>query len=141
MLVAEGVAPPASLAALRKLRLCAQDATTSIAYVRTKIRPRLAPHSFPSLVDVFRAVSDGFCQAMIADLEILIAAQRDQPDLYGSIAGQIVTKERYGAVFEKGSALRKPVGAALTSLVRSGQIARFATRWFGAAWDDAPVIR
>jgi ABC-type amino acid transport substrate-binding protein len=102
VLLAPGVAPPATLEDLKRLRVCAQ-AATSIAYVRTKLRPQQAPHSFPSPIDALRAVSDGFCQAMIADLEILVAAKRDQPGLYGPIAGQIVTNEHYGAVFEKGS--------------------------------------
>jgi polar amino acid transport system substrate-binding protein len=141
VLVAPGVVPPATLTELRKLRICAQTATTSMAYVLTKLRPRLAPRSFPSPIDALRALSDGFCQAMVADLEILVAAKRDQPDLYGPIAGQIVTNERYGAVFEKGSRLRAPVGSALRSLARSRVVTRLATRWFGNGWDKAPVLR
>jgi polar amino acid transport system substrate-binding protein len=141
VLVAPGVAPPVTLKELRRLRVCAQSATTSIEYVRTKLRPRLASRSFPSPIDALRALSDGFCQAMIADLEILVAAKRDQPDLYGPIAGQIVTNERYGAVFEKGSGLRAPVNSALQSLARTGVITRLATRRFGSGWDKAPVLR
>jgi len=141
VLVAPGVVPPATLADLRKLRVCAQAATTSDAYVRTKLRPRPTPHSFPSPIDALRAVSDGFCQAMIADLEILVAAKRDQPDLYGPIAGQIVTNEHYGAVFEKGSRLRAPVSSALQSFARAGMVTRLANRWFGTGWNTAPVLR
>jgi ABC-type amino acid transport substrate-binding protein len=141
VLVAPGVAPPATLAALRGLRVCAQAATTSYEYVRNTLRPRVAPRSFPSPIDALRAVSDGFCQAMVADLEILVAAKREQPDLYGAIAGQIVTHERYGAVFEKGSKLRAPVGSALKSLARAGVVTRLATRWFGNGWDRGPVLR
>jgi polar amino acid transport system substrate-binding protein len=140
VLLAPGVSPPATLADLRSLRVCAQAATTSIAYVRTKLRPKVAPHSFPSPVDVLRALSDGFCQAMIADLEILVAAERDAPGAYGPIAGQIVTHERYGAVFEKGSRLRAPVSSALRSLARAGVVTRLANRWFGAGWDEASVL-
>ena len=140
VLVAPGIAPPATLADLRTLRVCAQAATTSMRYVRTRLRPRPAPHSFPSPIDALRALSDGFCQAMIADLQILVAAKRDQPDLYGPIAGQIVTNERYGAVFEQGSSLRAPVSSALRSLARSGVVRRLATRWFGSGWDEAPVL-
>jgi polar amino acid transport system substrate-binding protein len=140
VLLAPGVTPPATLAALRGLRVCAQAGTTSDAYVRNTLRPRVAPHSFPSPVDALRALSDGFCQAMVADLEILVAAQREEPDLYGPIGGQIVTNEHYGAVFAKGSRLRAPVGAALQSLARAGVVARLATRWFGEGWNRAPVL-
>jgi polar amino acid transport system substrate-binding protein len=141
VLMAPGVAPPASLAVLKTPRICAQSSTTSLAYVRTKLRPVTAPLTFVSPIDELRAVSDGFCDAMVADLEILVAADRDQPDLYGPIAGQIVTPQRYGAVFEKGSRLRAPVNAALQSLVRAGVVTRLATRWFGRGWDDAQVLR
>jgi polar amino acid transport system substrate-binding protein len=141
VLVAPGVAPPTTVAALRKLRICAQTGTTSLEYVLTELRPHPAPHSFPSPIDALRGVSDGFCQAMVADLEILVAAKRDQPDLYGPIAGQIVTHERYGAVFEKGSKLRTPVDAALQSLARAGVVTHLATRWFGPGWDKVPVLR
>jgi len=141
VLMAPGVAPPSTLAALRKLQVCALAATTSIAYVRTKLRPLRAAQSYPSQVDALRALADGLCQAMVADLEIAVAARREQPDLYGPIAGQIVTKERYGAVFEQGSKLRQPVGAALQSLVRAGVVTRLSNRWFGSGWDEAPVLR
>jgi polar amino acid transport system substrate-binding protein len=141
VLVAPGVTAPASLAELRELRVCAQTKTTSLRYVLTKLRPTRAPHSFPSPIDALRALSDGFCQAMVADLEILVAAKRDGPDLYGPIAGQIVTNEHYGAVFEKGSKLRAPVGAALNALARAGVVIRLAARWFGVGWDRAPVLR
>jgi ABC-type amino acid transport substrate-binding protein len=110
-------------------------------YVRSVLRPARAPSGFPSPIDALRALSDGFCQAMIADLEILIAAKRDEPDLYGPIAGQIVTGEHYGAVFQKGSTLRGPVSGALRSLAASGAVTRLADRWFGAGWDRAPVLR
>jgi len=141
VLLAPGIAPPATLADLRKFRICAQAATTSIEYVRTRLRPRLAPYSFPSPIDALRALSDTYCQAMIADLEILVAAKRDQPELYGPIGGQIITHERYGAVFEKGSKLRAPVSSVLQSLARAGLVTRLATRWFGDGWDKAPVLR
>jgi ABC-type amino acid transport substrate-binding protein len=77
---------------------------------------------------------------MIADLDILAAARLEQPDLYGQIAGQIVTHERYGAVFEQGSRLRARVDSALQSLVRAGVVKRLATRWFGPEWNKVPVI-
>jgi polar amino acid transport system substrate-binding protein len=140
VLVAPGLTPPTTLAALKQLRVCAQAGTTSWDYVRNKLRPAVSPHSFPSPIDVLLALSDGYCQAMVADLEILVAAKLEQPDLYGDIAGQIVTHERYGAVFPKGSKLRAPVGAALRSLARSGVVTRLANRWFGAGWDQRPVL-
>ena len=42
-----------------------------------------------------RAVSDGFCQAMIADLEILVAAKREADEALNALAG--ATRELEGA--------------------------------------------
>jgi polar amino acid transport system substrate-binding protein len=140
VMVAPGVTPPTTLASLKQLRICVQSATTSYDYVKNTLRPSVALHAFPSPIDELRALSDGFCQAMVADLEILVAARIDEPDLYGPIAGQIATHERYGAVFEKGSKLRAPVGSALQSLARAGVVGRLATRWFGHGWDRARVL-
>jgi polar amino acid transport system substrate-binding protein len=141
VLLANGVTQPKSLAELRKLRLCAQSSTTSIAYLRGKLKPRWPPHDYPSAVDVLRAVSDGFCQGMVADLPILAAVQRSDPDLYGPIAGQIATHEHWGAVFQKGSRLRGPVSDALAALVATGTAQRLAVRWFGPGWDKVPTLR
>jgi polar amino acid transport system substrate-binding protein len=140
VLLAPGIPPPTTLAGARKLVVCAQTGTTSMQYVQTTLRPR-AVHGFASPIDALRGLSDGYCQAMVADLEILVAAKRDQPDLYGPVAGQIVTHERYGAVFAKGSPLRTPVSDALGSLARAGVISRLATRWFGAGWDAVRVLK
>ena len=140
VLLAQGVARPRSIADLRKLRLCAQSATTSIAYVRTVLRPTAPVHEFPGVVDVLRAVSDGFCQGMVADLPIVTSADREDATLYGGLAGQIVTHEHYGAVFQKGSRLRAPVGAALSALVRSGAVDRLAAHWFGPRWNRIPTL-
>jgi polar amino acid transport system substrate-binding protein len=141
VLMAPGAPAPQSLGALRKLRICAQAGTTSMSYIQTTLHPLPAPHYFPAPLDALLAVSDGYCEAMIADLEILVAARNAEPDLYGPIAGQIATNERYGAVFQKGSKLRVPAGAALQSLARSGAIARLADQWFGNGWNKVPVLR
>jgi polar amino acid transport system substrate-binding protein len=141
VLLAEGVAVPKSLADLRKLRLCAQSSTTSLAYLRGRLKPRRPPHEYPAPTDALRAVSDGFCQAMVADLPILAATKRRDPTSYGPLAGQIATREHYGAVFAKGSPLRTPVGKALASLVATGAVDRLAVRWFGRGWDRIPTLR
>ena len=141
VLVAPGVEPPATLAELRKLRICAQRSTTSLAYVRTTLRPTRPPHTFVSLIDELIAVADGYCQAMIADLEIIVGAKREHPDLYGPIAGQIETHEHYGAVFQKGPKLKRPVSAALMSLAHTGVVKRLENRWFGKGWDNVSVLK
>jgi ABC-type amino acid transport substrate-binding protein len=141
VMVAPGVTPPTTLSALRKLQICAQTSTTSLAYVRTTLKPTHPPHTFVSLIDELIAVGDGYCQAMVADLEILVGAKREQPDLYGPIAGQIVTHEHYGAVFQKGSKLRGPVSSALIALAHGGVITQLENRSFGKGWNDVRVLK
>ena len=119
VLVAPGFAPPTTLAELRSSGLRPDRDDQHAVRPTASSGPTRAPHSFPSPIDALRALSDGFCQAMVADLEILVAARRDEPDLYGPIAGQIVTDEHYGAVFEKGSKLRGRLAPRCSSLARS----------------------
>ena len=90
--------------------------------------------------EIKRRAGRGIEITMVADLDILAAAKRVQPDLYGNLVGQIVTNDRYGAVFEQGSRLRARVNSALQSLVRAGVVARLATKWFGIGWDKVTVL-
>jgi hypothetical protein len=83
------------------------------------------------------------CDAVIFDAPALAVLRRHAPDRYGPLVGRIVTKERYAAVFEKGSLLRPAINGALITLAKNGTIARLRQRWLGtdkANLADAPRI-
>jgi len=142
VLVRVGVKPvPRSIAALRKLVLCAQRGTTGGAIVTNRIKPTRKP-LFP--VDVSVLLYDLFakrCEAIVFDASTLAVLRREAPDRYGPLVGRIPTRERYAIAFEKGSPLRARVDAALQAISRDGTLARLRHRWLGADTAKLPVLR
>jgi polar amino acid transport system substrate-binding protein len=139
VLVREGLDPvPTSVAALRRLRLCSERATTGAQYVVTTIRPAKKPQLVKTPTLLFELLRSGRCDAAVYDAPILAAEQQAAPDRYGPMAGRIATGERYGIVVEKGSALLGPLNAAVRALVRDGTVAGLAKRWLA---NDPATLR
>jgi hypothetical protein len=75
------------------------------------------------------------------DLPALIAAKKDAPARYGTVAGRVGSTQLYGAVLAKGSPLRPAIDEAIASLRREGTFNRIGARHFGAALASTPAIR
>jgi len=58
-----------------------------------------------------------------------------------SIAGQIVTHEQYGAVFQKGSPLVQPFDQAIAKLWKNGTVAKLQQKWFAINFARVPVLK
>src|SRR2546425_7049982 len=130
VLIRKGLAKPTSIAALKKLQLCAQSNTTGLAYIQHKIRPAKKPLVYsPSSTAAFDAVEAGKCDALILDVPIVAAQSRKKPGAYGGVAGQIVTHEQYGAVMDKGSKLKPFLDSAIKALKANGTITRLVKKW------------
>ena len=142
VLVRVGVKPaPRSIAALRKLVLCAQRGTTGAALVTNRIKPTRKP-LFP--VDLSVLLYDLFakrCDAVVFDASTLAVLRREAPDRYGPLVGRIPTHERYAIALEKGNPLRAPVNAVLKAIARDGTLARLRHRWLGTDTARLPVLR
>jgi polar amino acid transport system substrate-binding protein len=130
VLIAKGVSKPTSLADLRALQTCAQAATTGLDYIQTRLRPDQDPLVYQDLGPAFIAVSTGQCDAIVMDVPIVVSEKKKSPAKYGVVAGQIITKEKYGALFEKGNPLRAAVSRAINALRSDGTLARLQSKWF-----------
>jgi polar amino acid transport system substrate-binding protein len=130
VLIRKGLAKPTSLAALKGLQLCAQANTTGLSYIQHKLRPAKKPLVYSaSSTAAFDAVEAGRCDALILDVPIVASQAKKKPGAYGGVAGQIVTKEHYGAVMEKGSKLKPFLDKAINSLKADGTIKRLVKKW------------
>jgi polar amino acid transport system substrate-binding protein len=142
VLVRVGVKPaPGSIAALRKLVLCAQRGTTGAAIVTTRVRPTRKP---VFLDDVSALLYDLFakrCDALVFDAPTLAVLRKQTPDRYGPLVGLIPTRERYAIAFEKGDPLRAQVNAALKAIAKDGTLARLRQRWLGTDTAKLHVLR
>ena len=133
---------PTSIAGLRGLQLCSERATTGARTIldtdqRRRKKPRLASDPSQLMYDLY----NDRCDAVVYDADILGAARAAAPERYGPFAGRIVTRERYGIAFPKGSPLRASVNAALRTLIRNGTLARLQKRWLSADVTKLPVLR
>ena len=68
------------------------------------------------------------CQALILDVPIIVSQANKKPGAYGGVVAQIVTGESYGAVMEKGSALKPFVDRAIRKLKANGTIGKLQTQ-------------
>jgi polar amino acid transport system substrate-binding protein len=141
VLLSKGTPVPKSLADLRKLQTCAQTVTTGLDYIQKRLHPVKQPLILQTTAAAFTAVQFGRCQALVLDVPIIASQKKTSPKSYGPIAGQIVTNEKYGAVFPKGSALRPDVNKAITYLTKNGTIAALQKKWFNINTAALPVLR
>ena len=113
---------------LRKLRLCAERGTTGAKQAR-RIRPARPVRVFGDASRLEAELYQRRCDAIVGDAARLGALRAQAPQRFGELAGRIRTGERYGAVFESGSALRAPVDDALGALEDDGTLGRLAAAW------------
>lgn len=140
VLVSRRARPPRTLRDLRGLQTCAQSATTGLDYIRTRLRPERRPRVYQTTSAAFQAVAVGQCEALVLDVPIVASEKRRRPRSYGEVAGQIVTEERYGALFEKRNPLRPFVSRAIRTLRRNGTLARLQRKWF-SPYPNIRVLR
>ncbi len=140
VLLSTSASVPKSLADLRKLKVCGQATTTGLQYVQSKLHPLKSPQIYQTTSAAFAAVQTGTCEAFVMDVPIVASQKATKPSAYGPIAGQIVTREQYGAVFEKGSKLRPLVNAAIAKLTKNGTLAKLQQRWFHLNFGSVPTL-
>lgn len=140
VLIRKGLAKPTSIAALKSLQLCAQSTTTGLAYIQHKLRPAKRPLVYSaSSTAAFDAVESGRCDALILDVPIVVSQSKKKPGAYGGVIGQIVTKEGYGAVMEKGSKFKPFLDRAIRALKANGTINRLQRKWL--PFTRVPILK
>jgi polar amino acid transport system substrate-binding protein len=132
---------PHSVADLKNMQTCAQTDTTGLSWIQQKLHPTKAPLIFQSTAAAFVAVQIGRCDAIILDTPIVASEKKARPSRYGAVAGQIVTKEQYGGVLQKGSPLTPVVDAQVDKLWKNGTIASLQKKWFNIDFSKIPNLK
>jgi len=142
VLMRQGFTPvPTTIAGLRGLQLCSERATTGARAIVERIKPTKKPRLVANPSQLTYDLYNDRCDAIVFDAPALGAARAAAPERYGPFAGRIVTSERYGIAFPKGSPLRASVDAALGGLTRDGTLARLQKRWLTADVAKLRVLR
>jgi polar amino acid transport system substrate-binding protein len=132
---------PHSIADLKKLQTCAQTNTTGLMWIQQHLHPTKTPLIYQTTAAAFTAVSIGRCDAIVLDTPIVASEKKARPTHYGTIAGQIVTHEQYGAVLQKGSKLLPMVNAQIDKLWTNGTIAKLQKKWFNVDFSKVPTLK
>lgn len=141
VLLSKKAKTPHSIADLKNLQTCAQTDTTGLMWIQQKLHPTKQPLIYQSTSAAFVAVHIGRCDALILDTPIVASEKKARPNDYGSVAGQIVTHEQYGAVLQKHSKLTPLVDAQITALWKNGTIAKLQKKWFNVDFSKIPVLK
>jgi polar amino acid transport system substrate-binding protein len=132
---------PKSLAALKQLQTCAQVDTTGLGYIQTRLHPTKQPLQYQTTAAAFTAVQIGRCDALVLDVPIVALQKKSKPAAYGPVAGQIITHEQYGAVFQKGSKLKPWFDRSIAKLTKNGRVAKLQKKWFNLNFAKIPTLR
>jgi polar amino acid transport system substrate-binding protein len=142
VLVHKGLSPlPKSIADLRELRLCAASGTTGATFIKVRIKPT-KPVLNPSQTSVmFQQLKANQCDAVVYDIPIIGSQAASEPGKFGPIVGRLVTNEKYGIAFEKGSKLRAAVNPVVKALLKDGSIGKMQKKWLAADFAKLPVFK
>ena len=141
VLLSKKASVPHSLADLKKLQTCAQTDTTGLDYIQHKLHPDKQPLIYQSTAAAFVAVQIAKCDALILDTPIVASEKKARPSRYGTVGGQIITHEQYGAVLQKGSPLTAMVDTQIKKLWANGTIAKLQKKWFNVDFSKIPVLK
>jgi ABC-type amino acid transport substrate-binding protein len=141
VLLSKKAKTPHSLGDLKKLKTCAQTGTTGLDWINAKLHPNTKPQIYQATAAAFTAVQIGKCDALILDVPIVLLQKKSKPSAYGNVAAQIVTNEKYGAVFQKGSALASTFDKTLAQLKANGTIKKLQKKWFRIDTGSIPVLK
>ena len=141
VLLSKKAKTPNSIADLKSLQTCAQTDTTGLTWIQQKLHPTKTPLVFQATAAAFLSVQVGRCDALILDTPIVASEKKAHPTAYGAVGGQIMTKEQYGGVLQKGSKLTPIVNAEIDKLWKNGTIARLQKKWFNVNFSKIPSLK
>ena len=134
------IAKARSIAALKSYTLAAQLGTTSLAFIRSTIKPKSLRVYGTNDKAVF-ALKNKLVDGVVVDLPTAFYVTAVQvPN--SKILGQFATKtgEHFGMVFQKGNPLRGCVNKALAAMRRNGTLKRIETTWLSKVV-SVPVLK
>ncbi len=135
----------ADLKTARGLRWAVQHDTTLRTVLESAIEPTRSPLVLEHQREVLGALRSGRVSAVMLDLPVALAYQREAPRAY-KVAAQLPSEAELGAALAKGSGNTEAVDSAIRGLQAEGAIDQLAHRWLDAGIEeggaeDVPALR
>jgi polar amino acid transport system substrate-binding protein len=134
------IAKARSVAGLKPYRLAAQLGTTSLQFIRSKIKPKSLRVYSTNDKAVF-ALKNKLVDGVVVDLPTafyVTAVQVPNSKILGQFAS--TTGEHFGMVFQKGNSLRACVNRALATMKRNGTLKNIKSTWLSKVV-SVPVLK
>jgi polar amino acid transport system substrate-binding protein len=134
------IAKVRSVAGLKPYRLAAQLGTTSLQFIRSKIKPKSLRVYGTNDKAVF-ALKNKLVDGVVVDLPTafyVTAVQVPNSKILGQFAS--TTGEHFGMVFQKGNPLRACVNKALATMKRNGTLESIQSTWLSKVV-SVPVLK
>jgi polar amino acid transport system substrate-binding protein len=127
-------------AAAKKLKFGVQTSTTSQDYLSTTLKPDSDPQVYQETSQAFAALQAGQVDAVLLDTAIVVQ-QAAQSNGQFEVVAQFKSGDQYGAVFAKGSKVKKKVDKIIKSLKSDGTVAKLAADNLGGDPSKIPFIK
>lgn len=125
-----------TLAELKDAKLGAQVATTSLAAIKSQIKPTTEPLVYDDTTKAAQALQNKQVDAIVADLPTayyLTAAELDGAKIAGQFQPDTGKQEEFGLLLSKGSKLTPCVSAAVDALADDGTLKQLEDQWLNQA--------
>jgi polar amino acid transport system substrate-binding protein len=138
------IAAVKDLAGLKDAKLGAQVGTTSLDAIKNVVKPSAEPAVFNKNEDAATALGNGQIDGLVVDLPtafyITGSEQVKNSTILGQLAGTGGSKEQFGLVLDKGSALTPCVTQAVDALRADGTLKKLEEQWLARS-AGAPVLQ
>lgn len=124
-------------AAMKGLRIGVQQGTTGASFVADKIKPTTPAKVFPDTPSMFTALQAGQVDVALTDTAIVLGQASASGGLF-TVVGQYATDEKYGALYQKGTANNATLDKVIQSLIDDGSTKKLAAKYLAASWGVDP---
>jgi polar amino acid transport system substrate-binding protein len=125
-------------AAMKRMRIGVQQATTGATFVAEKLQPEQPVKVFPETTSMFTALMANQIDAAITDTAIVLGQAAASSGRF-EVVGQYSTGETYGAIYPKGSPNAATLDQVIQALIDDGTLKKLASQYLAAAWGADPT--
>jgi ABC-type amino acid transport substrate-binding protein len=128
---------------IKKMRLAAEQATTTLQYIMDNIKPVEQPKVYPSVAGMYAALAAGQVDAVLYDTPNVLARARDSHGMF-EVVGRYDMGERWGGIVNKDSPNLATFNKLIDDFKKDGTLEKLTNRYLtptlGADLAKIPVF-
>jgi ABC-type amino acid transport substrate-binding protein len=113
---------------IRKMRLAAEQSTTTLQFIMDHIKPVEQPMVFPSVTGMYAALAAGQVDAVLFDTPNVLTRAKESNGLF-KVVGRYDMGERWGGVVNKGSPNLPAFNELIEEFRKDGTLERLAAKY------------